>query len=423
MQRSVESNVVLKRMPRVCILTETFYPVVGGGETHARLLAERLNKSGVKTFVLTRRSSRKYGRTGEIDGTQIYRTPPCGMKRFGKYLMVPFVLQQLFRLRNEYDVIFVCGYRILGIPAVIAAGILKKPCVLRAEGLGEMSGNYASAYKKLPLLVDQGFSAWIGCRNRVLKKADAFVSISKPVADEFLDSGISPEKVHLIPNGIDLNVFSPVDASKKSELRAQLKLPNNAFIAAYSGKLNQGKGLEHLLSAWKTLACKYDNIHLVLIGSGGGQSLSCEDDLRAFVKEHKLDDKVTFTGYVTNVCRYLQASDIFVFPSENEAQGIALIEAMACGLPSIASDTGGIPEIVQNGINGILVEPGCSDAITQSIEKIIDTPSLIEKLGSRARESVCSRYSMDSVASRYIELFGSLMPGISRQSQPADGLS
>ncbi|HEY3298224.1 MAG TPA: glycosyltransferase family 4 protein [Armatimonadota bacterium] len=395
--------------PRVCLLSETFYPVVGGGETHARLLADRLNSKGTPVFALTRRSSREFPSMEKIDNTTVFRVPPSGMKRFGKYFMTAFVLRELFRRRRDYDLIFVCGYRVLGAAAVLAARRLNKACVLRAEALGEMSGGYASAYKRLPPVIGPIFRSWIRMRNRLLVQADGFVSISQPIKDEFIEQGADPNRVFTAPNGIDTRLFSPVSSSEKSALRKILSLPADAVIVSYSGKLNQGKGLEYLLDAWKSLAASRQNLHLLLIGSGGGQALSCEEKLRAYVSEHGLSKLVTFTGYVENVQEYLQSSDLFVFPSENEALGISLIEAMSCGLPAVASRTGGIPEVVQHMDNGILIEPGSSDAIVEAVSHLLDEHDLARELAQRARETACTRFSMETVAEQYADFFSSIM--------------
>jgi glycosyltransferase involved in cell wall biosynthesis len=394
-----------ERTPRICLLTETFYPVVGGGETHARLLAQHLNLLGMSTFVLTRRSDPGLASSDMVSGIPTCRVRPTGMKRFGKYLMVPFVLAELIRRRSEYDVVFVCGFRVLGMPAVIAAKLLRKSCVLRAEAQGEMSGAYASAYRKLPIPIALGFRAWIGVRNWVLRRADAYVAISRPVAEEFIECRMDARRITELPNGIDVEAFTPSDRAGRRSLREKLGLPVNAAMVSYSGKLNQGKGLEYLLRAWTEVASSHTDAHLVLIGSGGGQSLSCEDELRAFVRDHGLASSVTFTGYVENVPEYLQASDLFVLPTENEAFGLSLVEAMACGLPAIASDVGGVPEIVDHLENGILVPPADPDVLAREIVRLLDNSALSCKLSVNARRTVCERFSIQAVANRYYPLF------------------
>ena len=397
--------------PRVCLLTESFHPVVGGAETHARLLARHLNALGMSTFVLTRRSDPKLSHVESVNGIRVSRVPPARMKRFGKYAMVPFAFAELVRKRKSYDIIFVCGLRVLGAPAVMAAKVLGKTCVLRAEALGEMTGHYASVFGRLPLPVELLFRACICARNGVLKYADGFVGISGPVAREFAQCGAAPERIFGLPNGIDTELFRPVDEVAKRLLRERLGLPIRAEIASYSGKLNRGKGLEHLIRAWEIVRHERASAHLALIGSGGGMSLSCEDELRRFVRERRMSSTVTFTGYVENVHEYLQASDLFVFPSEDEAFGLSLVEAMSCGLPVIASRVGGIPEIVEHSHNGILVRPGDPHALAREVIRLLGRPMLVRSLASHARRTVCERYSIEAVAARYHQLFCALHAG------------
>lgn len=407
MTNSAIPGTVTADVPRVCLLTETFYPIVGGGETHARLLAWELRSLAVPIFIVTRRTSRKLASCEEVDGIPVHRIGLTGMKRWGKYLMIPFTLVELARLRGDYDLIYVCGLRVLGAPAVTAAKFLRKSCILRAESQGEMSGKYASAYKRLPPGISTAFSTAVRLRNRVLRRADAFVSISDPVTTEMLECGIQGDRVIQIPNGIDSEVFHPVTADIKRRLRHDLGLPNG-FLAAYTGKLNQGKGLEHLINAWKTVAQVHADALLVLVGSGAGQTLSVEDSLRRMVRENGLESRVVFTGYVENVNEYLQASDLFVFPTENEAFGISLVEAMSCGLPAVASRVGGIPGIVRHLENGVLVEPGDPSALAEEILRLIRHPSLGFEIGLRGRETACLDYSIRAVAERHLQLFRSV---------------
>jgi len=381
--------------------------VVGGGETHARLLSAELNALGMPTFVITRRSFPYLPVRDRVGITPIYRVSPTRMKRWGKYAMVPYVLRALAQFRDEYDLIYVCGFRVLGAPTVLAASTLRKRCVLRAEVLGELSGKYAMAYSRLPAVVSRSYATAITARNSILRRADGFVGISEPIVEEFLRHGVPSEKIHPIPNGIDPEIFRPATLAEKRDLRRKLGLPSGV-IAAYSGKLNRGKGLENLIRAWHTVVRNTKDAHLVLVGSGGNQSLSCEPQLRHAVRSLNLEPTVTFTGYVDCVHEYLQASDLFVFPTENEAFGIALVEAMSCGLPSIASHVGGIPGIVDHLNNGVLVDPGEADALAWSIMALIEQPDLRGRLAHEARESVRRRFSIRVVAEQHKELFSSI---------------
>ena len=130
-------------MPRkICILTETFHPVIGGGETQARALAEGLAARGAKAFVLTRRSSRGLDSNEQLGNISVRRLPPAGASHLNKWALSVTALPALLRLRERFDVVLVSGFRVLGMPALLACRMLGKACVLKADSLGEMSGEY-----------------------------------------------------------------------------------------------------------------------------------------------------------------------------------------------------------------------------------------------------------------------------------------
>ena len=397
--------------PRVCLLTDSFYPVVGGGETHALLLCREFLRRGIRVFVVTRRITPEMRSAETVEGLPIRRLPPSGFLRFGKYLMLAPTLLELVRRRRSYDLIYVCCFRVAGISAVLVSRLLKKPCVLRAESRGELSGGFIwdspdpsiQRVRCRPLV-----RGYLKLRNRLLRGASAFLSISQEIHSEFRAAGVPDEKNHLIYNGIDAARFTPVTAARRAELRAALGLPAEAVIFAYSGKLNKGKGLEMLLRVWKPLAEAGRKGHLLLIGAGGGQFLSCETELRDYVRLHHLEDRVTITGFRSNVHEYLQSADCFVFPSENESFGLALLEAMACELPSLASRVGGIPEIIEDGKNGRLFDPHDERAWLDGMQGFLADPARYAGLGAAGRATVLQRFSIAQVVDQHLELFRSL---------------
>ena len=400
---------------RICLLTESFYPKIGGGETHARLLGTRLIRRGVSVFVLTQKQLRTWPRVDQVDGIPVHRVGPPGFARFGKFLMLPAALLTLLRRRHDYDVIYVCGFRTLGPVAVLVARLTGSRCVLRAESCAELSG--ADPIHQVRGGIRQNLvHALIGLRNRILLRADRFLSISEAIAEEFRSCGVPPERIVAIRNGIDTARFTPASGARKQELRRQLGLPDG-FLCTYTGKLNRGKGLEMLLRAWRRL--EHPALHLVLVGSGAHQFLSCEDELRTFVRTHDLEQRVTFTGAVRNVEDYLQASDLFVFPSESEALGISLIEAMACGLPVVATRTGGIPDVVDDGVNGCLIEVGDEEAFIRTVDSLFTDPSMRAELGQAARQKVLSSFGIDAIAAAHEELFRSLIERPTGVARPA----
>jgi glycosyltransferase involved in cell wall biosynthesis len=394
--------------PRICLLTETYYPVVGGGETQARSLAEGLTAQGWQVLVLTRRSDASLPRQEMIGGVPVYRLWPSGTAHWKKWGLLLSSGTALWRLRREYDLIFVSGFRVVGITAVLLANLLRKRVILKADSLGEMSGSFfAGGLARFGLRPGSlPFRAFLGLRNRILRRADRFVAISTVVAEELLAHPVSDERIERIPNSVDIGRFHPVSPQKKQALRQQLDLPLEGQIVVFSGRLVSYKGLPLLLKVWRDLQTRFNQASLLLVGSGGLDIDNCEAELRQYVAGHRLETSVLFSGSVSNVEDYLQAADIFVFPTENEAFGISLIEAMACGLAVIGTAVGGVQDILENGRTGLLIPPGDFEPLAASLTRLLADTHLRQRLGTAARQQVEAHYSHDQVIRRYANLFG-----------------
>ena len=395
----------------VCFLSEAFFPIVGGGESHAFNLSKKLMEMGVAVMVVTRRTLPELLGYEEIEKVPVYRVAPAGgSQRWGKYWMLVPAIIQLAKLKNRFDIIYVCGFRTLGIAGVITALLFGKKCILRAESPGELSGEFLWVTPKPgKIRVPEWLArAMIGIRNRLLFKADGFLSITQGIEKEFLEHGVYAHRIHRIPNGIDTATYKPTDDRKsRSLLRAKLNLPDKK-IFSYSGKLNRGKGLEMLLETWGKFVLEFREVHLVLIGSGGRGFLSCEQELKRFVEGNQLQDTVTFTGFVQNVHEFLQASDFFVFPSDSEALSVSVLEALACALPVVATKVGGTPEMIQDHESGLLIDIGAKHQLYRSLKLFMQNSDKASELGKRGRERVSSRFGIEGVARSHIEMFSSL---------------
>ncbi|MBR4252253.1 MAG: glycosyltransferase family 4 protein [Kiritimatiellae bacterium] len=400
--------------PKVCILAPSYWPAVGGGETHARLLARELSARGCAVTVLTSRREADWASEEKFEGSRILRFGRPGHVRLGKYLLLGPALGWLVANRRRWDVVYVCGLRVAGWGGVLAQLLARKPCILRAEAMGEMDGAFiwrspegAVSARKRALA-----RPFIALRNALYRRAAAFLAVSTPVRDEYRECGIPDEKIALLPNGYDPARFRPLaDPAAKTELRRRLGLPEDPArpVFAYSGKLIRGKGLGFLLRVWKSFHAMRPAAVLLLIGSGGAQSLSCEDDLRRYAAENGLGKSVRFTGYTDDVVSWLQASDAFVFASERESQGLAVLEAMACGLPVLASDIPGVRDMVRDGIDGHLLPPRGEIAWLHAMEDLLDHPAAARAVAAAAAETALTRYAIGTVADRHIDLFRRLL--------------
>jgi glycosyltransferase involved in cell wall biosynthesis len=387
---------------RVLVIAETFHPVLGGGETQSRLLCEQLARRGHRITVVTRRSDGGMKRSDRLGALQIVRVGPGGPGGFKRWTMLGPVMVRLVRRRRDYDVVLVLGFRALGL-ALMVLRPLGKPAILKAESNGEMSGAFFDA-RLARIGLPRGWlpvRLLVAARNRVLSRATAFVAISTPIRDEFLAAGARHDRVALIPNAVDTDLFRPPDVDERRTLRRELGLTTGEFVVIYTGRLVRYKGLPLLLRTWARVAQGRLGLRLLLIGTGGQDMDNCEAELRAFVRDHRLESTVTFTGGVDDVHAYLQASDAFVFPTENEAFGISLIEAMACGLPCIATAVGGVNDIVTDGRDGLLVPAGDSGALEGALRRVLDDGEMRACVGAAARRTVVDRYGVEGVVAEY----------------------
>ncbi len=398
-------------MTRVLFLAESFHPVLGGGERHLRRLATALAASGVPSTVVARRGEAGWPVEEVLDGVRVLRVAPTGASRGGKYAMVPFAVSALRRLRDSFDVLVIRGTRVLGLPGLVAGRALRKRVVLQCEVSGEMSGEiYTWGTPFDHPWVRPLVSGGVKLRNLLFADADAFVTISARTRDEFLAAGLDPDRVRLLPHGIDVEAFRPASAAERRELRSRLGLPQDALLVTFTGRLLRGKGVEVLVEAFGRLASRYPAAHLMLIGSGVGQVLSVEEALRARVRQAGLEARVGFTGRVDNVADFLRASDVYAFPSFFEAMPLSLLEAAACGLACVASRIGGVVDALEDGQSGMLVEAGDASGLAAALGALLDLPERRAALGAAARETALRCFDERENLARYRELFAELGP-------------
>jgi len=396
----------------VCLLSESYYPNLDGGAIFSKSLAENLFKRGIDVFVVTRRDFASYKASEKINGISIIRVPLQNKSgiigTLCRYFTIFYAAVPLIRERNLYTIMIVSNLRILGITGVFISKIFKKKCILRTDSCGEFSGEYATQYSELSKFKRKIIQFYFELRNNILLRADAFISISTPIYEEFVKSGVKKGIIHKITNGIDTIIYKSIDPVDKIRLRKKLKLPSDKIILLYTGRLTREKGLFFLLEGWKRLTAEFKNIHLLLIGSGENMALNCEEELKSYVSLNNLQSSVTFTGRIYNVHEYLQCSDIFLLLSKTEALGLSLIEALACEIPAIATRVGGIPDVIADNVNGRLVDYGDVHKLYLTIKDLLIDEDKRNRLGIEGKKSIIRKHNISHIAQQYISLFNSL---------------
>jgi glycosyltransferase involved in cell wall biosynthesis len=255
------------------------------------------------------------------------------------------------------------------------------------------------------------FSLLESVRNVALRRAHAVIAISAQINEELRKRRVAPEKVISIPNGISLRKFRPVTAEERSALRTRLSLPDNGRpVVLYAGRMARAKGVPLLIEAWPTLLASHPELYLVLVGSGNRSFDDCEAQVKERVRELGLERDVAFFPETEAVVDYLQAGDLWVFPTEYEGFSLALAEAMGCALTVLATSVGAAPQLIQQGHNGFLFPPLDTQALIDAFKEALQVRDRWSAIGAAARETV-SQYDLDLIATRYAELCRSLLDG------------
>ncbi len=234
------------------LATETFAPEIGGGERQASLLAHGLLRRGHQVTLLTRRSRRESPAETVVDGLRILRLPPAGAGRRVRWRLQFYALPELVRRRREYDVLLISGYRALGIPGLIAGRWYGKPVVLKADSLGEMSGEFFRAGLGELRIKPEGavLSGLLRLRARYLRMATAHVAVSAEVERELLTQAVPRERIHRIPNGVDCDAVPAGRAFAETGTSATARLASGS-----AARLHGPPGeLQRLAAAARSLA-------------------------------------------------------------------------------------------------------------------------------------------------------------------------
>jgi glycosyltransferase involved in cell wall biosynthesis len=221
---------------------------------------------------------------------------------------------------------------------------------------------------------------------RILNTADAIVCENNNLITFLVSQGLDSKKITLIRNGINLDFFQPGDSI---EARKRIGLKNDQLILLSIGSLNKNKNHALLINALAEMVTSRNSLHLYIIGEGEEQEV-----LKKQIKELKLEKKITLLGLVDHksISEWMKATDIFILPSRNEGTPNSLLEAMASGLPVIASKIGGIPELIQENIEGLLFESDSKKDLKEKLNKLIKDNQLQDFLGKNAQKKIAKDY-------------------------------
>ncbi len=219
------------------------------------------------------------------------------------------------------------------------------------------------------------------------------------------DFRMSPDRIRLIPNGIDLSRFPPAaSVETKRRRKEEMGLDGKKPVVGTISRLVGIKGHECLLRAAPAILAERPETQFFLVGEG-----PAERELRELCRRLALEGKIRFRPGIADTALALTAMDVFVFPSLEEGLGISLLEAMACGLPAVASRVGGIPDLIRNENEGLLVPPGDADALAKAVLRLMKDEKLREKLGGNARRRAEKEFTLEKMGERVEAVYRELV--------------
>lgn len=367
------------------------YPPLGGGAANATayILREFSKLPDLEVDLVTSSASVKYELERIGNNIKIHKLPIGkneknlhfqSQKDLLVYAWKAYFFGKKLISANKYDLTHSFFTVPCGFLSMVYHRLYKLPYIvsLRGSDVPGYSDRFSFLYKFLTPLI-----------RHIWKKSSAVIPNSEGLKKLALKTN-PKQKMHIIYNGIDIEQFKPSYRSRTSVVK----------IICVS-RLTARKGINYLIDAVKILSQKYPNLRLEIAGEGDQQAA-----LRAQAETANLGPKIAFLGRVPHekIAEIYNSAEVFVLPSLNEGMSNTMLEALASGLPLIATDTGGSKELILNGENGFIIKMRNSEDIAEKLEKLISDPELARKMGDESRK-IAETMSWKKVAEQYFDLY------------------
>ena len=228
-----------------------------------------------------------------------------------------------------------------------------------------------------------------------------YIAISDAIKNILIKAGISHKKITLVKSCIDIQ---RLDHAEITDIRSEFGIAKDATIIGNVAHMADHKGQIYLIRAAAIVKKKYPDVRFLIVGDG-----ELRAELESVARELDLNDNLIFTGFRKDVPSFLAAFDIFAFPSHMEGLGTSILDAMAFAKPVVSTTAGGIPEIVSDGINGLLVPPKDPEAFTTALIKLIENKELRQRFGRAGRNIVEDHFSIDKLVEGTLDFYTDLL--------------
>lgn len=329
--------------------------------------------------------------------TELICQPNSEIQRYCASRQLPY---KAIRMRNEFD--FIAGarialycrknnYRILQLHSshALAIGIWAKLFNRKLKLI---------AVRRVDFHIKKNWFSQFKYKSTYL---DKIVCISDAIKRVLIEDGVSQEKLVTIYSGIDIHRFT--NEISTNHVRENYNIPQDHILIGTVAAIEDHKDYPNLLKAARIVIDNHNKCTFMAVGDG-----SLKDDMLQLAKQLSLDGQFIFAGFQSSVGQYLKSFDIFVLASHLEGLGTSILDAQAIGLPVVASNVGGIAEIVQHGVNGLLVPPKNENALAKAILHIIQDEDLKRRLSENSLRSI-NRFDIKHTVNSNLKLYESLL--------------
>jgi len=383
---------------KICLVSHSFLPKIGGAELAVHYLAEELTKIGEKVIVLasTRKLRKQFDSNYKV---AYYPLMPRGYLQGYIFAIFMFFLHRRYR----FDVIHFHKAQ-MGYFGTKIKGLINVPIIITTHG-EDIQRYYEINYG------DRLDPIWNKRIEYAITNADILTAIGSSTRRDYVEIGVAENKIVSIPNGVNLRRFNDT----YQDIRSLYGLPKDVKILLSVGRYHVKKGYEYLLKAMPYIIAEYRKVKLIIIGSRlhilnnlkmelnleeyviflGQQSFNYNKD-KSQIDLAKIPNDTLLSAY--------KSSDIYVSSSLIEGFSLVLVEAMAAGLPIVATNVPGNEDGVIDGENGFLVESKDPEALANNIVRLLKNDRLREKLGKKSK-GLAKRYDWESITQEYLESY------------------
>jgi glycosyltransferase involved in cell wall biosynthesis len=421
------------KKPRICIVVPCFFPWEGGAEKQAHAQCRALRERGYEVTVVTFRHEGTWPRRDVVDGVPVLRVAgwmlagqpkrPAALRKLAYLAALADLGWTLWWQRGRYNILHVYKLNVLALFAAVVCRITGARLVVGVKSRGPSPAAGARMRAQLdagplpptPLqgrmwaqtlqvggdLEDLERIGPLGVRltHALLRRIDATIILLSTSMESYLaEHNFELPNIQLIPNGVDTARFAPSPTDPFLDERAQ--------VVVCVARLRWVKGIDILLRAWRLVHAQATKARLLIVGDG-----ALKAQLQDLAMELGLAESVEFVGDQDDIPAQLHRGALGVLSSRFEGMPNALLEAMACGLSCVSTRVSGSEDLIQNGVNGLLVEPEDDQGLAEALLTLVRDLVLARRYGRAARATVEQHYSFDCIMDRYVDLYHRLLDG------------